>query len=296
MIFIRLIFFIFFLPFFANAEENAAKVAVEKVANSISDGISNTFNSLTSFDGIESAELEIDSKDRDFVSDIRASIIASLSESESGSFVLNQSNLSIQDETTTFNTGLLVRTLSDEKKWMRGLNIFYDHEFPENHQRASIGIEAKSTPLEFNSNYYQRISGDKTVGSTSERAMDGVDVEVGFQLPYLPSSKLFLAGYEWYGKDYDIKSGNKVSLRVRPSSALEIEIGAQDDDQESDHRATAKIIFKKKFGDKQEDNNKFFSNKAFEFQDMSNEVYEKVRRQNRIVKTVTGTVSVGRGT
>jgi hypothetical protein len=34
----------------------------------------------------------------------------------------------------------------------------------------------------------------------------------------------------------------------------------------------------------------------FEYQDMSAEVYEKVRRQNRIVKTVSGTVTVARGT
>ena len=29
---------------------------------------------------------------------------------------------------------------------------------------------------------------------------------------------------------------------------------------------------------------------------MSNEIYDSVRRQNRIVKTVTGTVTVARGT
>jgi hypothetical protein len=34
----------------------------------------------------------------------------------------------------------------------------------------------------------------------------------------------------------------------------------------------------------------------FEYQDMSGEVYEKVRRQNRIVKTVAGSVTVARGT
>ena len=34
----------------------------------------------------------------------------------------------------------------------------------------------------------------------------------------------------------------------------------------------------------------------FEFQDMSKEIYDKVRRQNRIVKTVSGTVTIARGT
>ena len=29
----------------------------------------------------------------------------------------------------------------------------YDHEFPNNHQRASIGVEIKSSPIEINSNF-----------------------------------------------------------------------------------------------------------------------------------------------
>jgi hypothetical protein len=40
----------------------------------------------------------------------------------------------------------------------------------------------------------------------------------------------------------------------------------------------------------------YFSDKAFEFKDMSGEIYEKVRRQNRIVRTVAGTVTIARGT
>jgi len=40
----------------------------------------------------------------------------------------------------------------------------------------------------------------------------------------------------------------------------------------------------------------YISDQMFEYQDMSGEIYEKVRRQNRIVKTVTGTVTVARGT
>ena len=90
---------------------------------------------------------------------------------------------------------------SDDKKWIRGINLFYDHEFPYVHQRYSAGLEIKSSVLELNSNFYQRISGDKTIGDTTERAMDGADIEFGIQLPYLPSSKLFFSAYEWQGND-----------------------------------------------------------------------------------------------
>ena len=41
--------------------------------------------------------------------------------------------------------------------------------------------------------------------------------------------------------DYDVKSGNKISLRVRPTAALEIEVGAEDNDRQSEYKGTAKI-------------------------------------------------------
>ena len=89
----------------------------------------------------------------------------------------------------------MYRNLSQDNKWLSGLNFFYDHEFPNNHERASLGLEVKSTPIEINSNIYQRMSGDKTIGTTTERAMNGMDVELGFQVPYMPNSKLFFQGY-----------------------------------------------------------------------------------------------------
>ena len=298
--FIRLSIFITLVPTLLLAEEVGDKKSlINKATSSITDSISNTFGKLTAFKGIKKADLEIEAKDQDFQSDIRASIITSLSENneELQTYWLNQTNFSNQNDRQTFNTGFIYRNLSPSNNWIRGINFFYDHEFPENHQRASVGLEIKSSAIEFNSNYYKGLSGDKTVGTETERAMDGIDAEFGIQVPYMPSSKLFFHGYEWDGVDYDVKAGNKISLRMRPSSALEIEIGAEDNDRQSDYKTTAKITLTKTIGETPERNSGFYiSDKAFEFQDMSGEVYEKVRRQNRIVKTVTGTVTVARGT
>ena len=139
--------------------------------------------------------------------------------------------------------------------------------------------------------------GDKTIGDTTERAMDGADIEFGIQLPYLPSSKLFFSAYEWQGNDYDVSEGKKVSLRIRPNSSLEIEIGADDNERYTDVKTTGKITFIKKFGDvKNSKTVNYKTDTMFEFQDMSKEIYDKVRRQNRIVKTVSGTVTIARGT
>ena len=295
--FVRLALFITLIPTLLLAEELGDKKSlINKATSTVTDSISNTFGKLTTFDGIKKADLEIEVKDQDFQSDIRASIISSLSENDK-SYWLNQTNFSDHNDRQTFNTGFILRNLSSDNKWVSGFNLFYDHEFPKNHQRASIGLEVKSSAIEFNSNYYQRISGDKSVGSTTERAMDGIDPEFGIQVPYMPSSKLFFQGYEWDGVDYDVKSGQKISLRMRPSSALELEIGVEDNNRLSDYKGTAKITFTKSFGNVPERNSGLYiSNQMFEYLDMSGEVYEKVRRQNRIVKTVSGTVTIARGT
>ena len=52
--------------------------AKKNILGKFTDRISNTFGGLTAFDGIKQAELEIDSKDKDFESDVRATIITSL--------------------------------------------------------------------------------------------------------------------------------------------------------------------------------------------------------------------------
>ena len=297
--FFRLSLLIALIPSLLFAEELGDKnTLINKAASAVTDSVSDTFGKLTLFNGIKKAELEIETKSQDFQSDVRASIISSLSENEKlRTYWLNQTNFSDHNDRQTLNTGFIYRNLSSDTKWVRGFNLFYDHEFPNNHQRASAGLEIKSSAIELNSNYYQRLSGDKTVGSNTERAMDGVDVEIGIQVPYMPSSKIFFQGYEWDGTDYDVKSGNKISLRVRPTAALEIEIGAEDNDRQSDYKGTAKITFSKTFGEGPERNSgMYISDKMFEYQDMSGEVYEKVRRQNRIVKTVTGSVTIARGT
>ena len=297
--FFRFSLLIVLIPSLLFAEElGDTKTLINKASSAVTDSISNTFGKLTSFNGIKKADLEIDTKSQNFQSDIRASIILSLSENEEmRTYWLNQTNFSDHNDRQTLNTGFIYRNLSSDNKWIRGFNLFYDHEFPKNHQRASVGLEIKSSAIELNSNYYQRLSGDKSVGTNTERAMDGVDAEIGIQVPYMPSSKLFFQGYEWDGVDYDVKSGNKISLRVRPTAALEIEIGAEDNDRQSDYQGTVKITFSKALGNVPERNSGLYiSDKMFEYQDMSGEIYEKVRRQNRIVKTVTGTVTIARGT
>ena len=121
------------------------------IFNSFSNSISNTFEKLTSFEAIKQAELEVESKDEDFKTDIRALIISSIKEDRvEGSYFLNQTSISTRgNDRETFNTGFIFRNLSDDKKWIRGINLFYDHEF---HMFTNdIVLDLKSNRLFLNS-------------------------------------------------------------------------------------------------------------------------------------------------
>ena len=54
-----------------------------------------------------------------------------------------QGSVFYEDNRTTLNLGLGYRKLSDNKMLLTGINAFYDHEFPYDHGRTSIGFEAR---------------------------------------------------------------------------------------------------------------------------------------------------------
>lgn len=56
------------------------------------------------------------------------------------------------------NLGLGYRRLSEDKFWLYGLNVLYDHGFPYDHQRGSVGTEPRSSVIGLNSNKYFGIS------------------------------------------------------------------------------------------------------------------------------------------
>ena len=69
-----------------------------------------------------------------------------------------QGSIFSNDGRETLNLGLGYRRLSDDEKWLYGVNAFYDHEFPYDHRRASIGAELKSSVVEFNANKYYALT------------------------------------------------------------------------------------------------------------------------------------------
>jgi adhesin/invasin len=199
------------------------------------------------------------------------------------------------DNRTTLNAGLGYRRLVSDNTLMLGVNAFYDHEFPYDHGRYSIGLEARSTVGEINANMYQATTKWKTgKNGQQERALDGWDIEAGLPLPYMNWATVFVKRYEWSGEDgaKDAK-GNDVQLRayVPILPGLEIEAGRtfKDDDKDSNY-FTASYNITEAFSNKPEQPIQWFNDTAYKLESMEDRRYEKVRRNNIIVK------QIGRGT
>jgi len=195
------------------------------------------------------------------------------------------------DNRTTLNAGLGYRRMEFDNTLMLGVNAFYDHEFPYDHGRYSIGLEARSTVGEINANMYQATTKWKTgKNGQEERALDGWDIEAGLPLPYMNWATVFVKRYKWEavegGKD---AKGNDAQLRayVPILPGLEIQAGRtfKDDDKDSNY-FIASYNITEAFSNKPNQQVQWFNDTAYKLESMEDRRYEKVRRENTIVKQI----------
>lgn len=221
-------------------------------------------------------------------------IVAPLSdEKDIFNTVFTQISGNYQDNRTTLNLGLGYRKLSQNKKTLLGVNAFYDHEFPYNHGRTSLGVEALSTMWEMRGNkYWATTDWKKGRGGLNERALDGYDIEAGIPIPYMNWATVFVKHFEWDA--YDGKAdpeGQDVSLRARFPGALtglELEAGRTFYRESYDDESFILIsynlteIFKKDKTNRQP----WINKTAYQLESMEDQRFQKVRRSNTIVKQV----------
>ena len=109
-----------------------------------------------------------------------------------------QGSLFLKDGRTTVNAGIGYRKLQLDRTLLLGVNAFYDHEFPHDHGRGSLGFEARSTVGELNINLYHRLSGWEDVGGGLEEiSVGGADVELGVPVPYMNWLQVYLRAFKW---------------------------------------------------------------------------------------------------
>ena len=193
----------------------------------------------------------------------------------------------------TLNLGLGKRLFSDDESVMFGLNSFYDYEIDYDHQRASIGGEIKSSILELSTNHYFGISGEQTgKNNIKEEVADGYDLEIGAHVPYIPTAKMYAKIFEYDipgGSDYEgVEYSSNIGI---PNSGMNFEVGYKDYGNNSyDDQWFFNLTFSLS---KMNPNTSFVSDKAFERVSMKDKKYEKVRRENIIVKSKSFSVKAG---
>ena len=195
---------------------------------------------------------------------------------------LQLSNTQIRSQSRlTTNIGLGYRTLSDNKKSMIGGNVFVDYDAKGN-SRYSLGFEFRTTVFEILINHYEAISGQKTVGNFKERALDGNDMSINGQIPYLPWAKINLMHYEWKKVNNSKNSkGDKLSLDLLLTPNVVLELGVDDNNiQKKDNFAKLSFVFPPREGPSASTD--FIADEAFPGGDMSSQLLSKVKRSNKI--------------
>jgi len=198
-----------------------------------------------------------------------------------------QDSIYHQDNRTTVNMGLGYRRLALDNKVLLGANAFYDHEFPYDHGRTSIGLEVRSTVGEINFNQYWAATGWRNgANGLQEHALGGTDLEAGVPLPYMNWAKLYVRGFIWnaYAGVADLK-GNDVSLRAQVPllQGLSIEAGHRNFNN-LPSEDFLKISYNLMSIMKPQAVQPLISQNAYSLSSMENKRFDKVRRENLIVK------------
>ena len=198
-----------------------------------------------------------------------------------------QGSIFLNDNRQTVNVGLGHRILELDKKLLLGINAFYDHEFPYDHQRTSVGFEARSSIGEINANKYWALTKWRSGRDGSdERALDGQDIEAAVPLPYINWAKASVRHFRWDAVDgvSDLK-GNDYSLRaeIPMLPGFSIEAGRRDYKNKSDENFV-RLTWSPKAPADTLTTPQLVSNEAYTLTSMEDRRYEKVRRENLIVK------------
>ena len=216
-----------------------------------------------------------------------------------GNLTFFQGSIIRQNNRNTLNLGIGYRQLSEDEKWIYGVNAFHDYESTYEHSRWSIGAELRSSAFEINANKYFAISGAKTGrNGNTERALDGYEIEIGGQVPYIPSAKLFAKQWTWEGYQTSDTKGKTYSLQINTPIAPNVilEAGTKDFDVGTDIDFV-NLTYKIGFGDdmsKQDDSiPSLIADQAFNNTSMKDKMLEKVRRKNQIVIQTNFTASAG---
>lgn len=205
---------------------------------------------------------------------------------EKNQFAFTQFGINGYDGRTTLNLGGGYRYVSDNDLWMLGGNIFYDHEFPYDHQRASVGLEFISSPVRINANKYLGISGYKSDKNGEEaKPLDGYDVTASVAVPYFPGLFVKASQFQWDGEDgrADLK-GQDLGLQGNLSDGVSVEVYQRDYDAVGlEDQTRVRLAYQWNLGEEVTPLYRV-SSQPFVLKPIKTQRYRLVTRENRIVK------------
>ena len=208
--------------------------------------------------------------------------------------IFNQTSINTHDGDETINIGFGTRRLLNDNTMIFGANAFYDHQLTESHERVGVGVEAITSDFDLRYNHYSAMSGRRTnAEGTIERALDGWDLRGDYHLPIDHDVNIFVSAFEFENPEsvsaYK-ETGNKFGVDAKVGN-FAIEAGYMDDNQEND-AYFGNIKYVVNFGS---DNQDHSSSNSKSLTDVSDQLYQPVKRENkiRVVKIDASGVVVG---
>ena len=198
----------------------------------------------------------------------------------------------VNDDTRfILNLGYGQRYISSDKSMITGMNAFIDYD-TEGHARTSLGVEAKAPILELTGNYYLGLSGVETIDGTKEKVLDGYELNLSSQLPYMPWTRINIQNYDFEkDKASENTGGNLVSLEMNLSPSIQFEASRNFIDTSGvEDENSFKIMYYNPPRNKTSLQDGFISASAFEKGDVEAKMKDKVRRRNAMTIEVQGAV------
>ena len=259
------------------------------ISSNISKKISDYVSEIVPGDGYTETSIDLRENHKP---DFSILAVRELEKNDNGNFFTQFSLFNTEknnDERIVGNIGFGKRTLSDDKLMMTGFNGFLDLDDAGN-TRASLGLEARNAVLEFNSNYYLGIA-----DAEDEKVLDGYDLRLASQIPYLHWADAFVNSYAWQGEDRDDIKGTKLGSEMYLSPTFSLEVAFDDKDKaglEDEWYAKLQFVYPPRDGATAQDG---ISDTMWrEEKDMSGQLLTKVKRQNKIMIEFKGTSSITR--
>lgn len=222
-----------------------------------------------------------------------------------GGGIINEQSVDIDDDVArhTLNIGAAYRYLTVDEKYLLGGNVFFDHQWPYNHSRLGLGVDAKAENLNLAANYYHPLSGfkdsrrDASGVQYEERVLKGYDLELGYQLPFVSDLSVFAKGYQYFRETDDDLRGLALSAEYKILDHFTLK-GAVVEENGGRDGVEFALQYSVPLYDVKKPNLVLADlQPAAGTQSQRSKIFEKVRRENRIrveerVKSASASVAV----